>query len=61
MRKLPPTKTTSVERRTEWRRRPDAVDAVDAVDADAEADAVERAVEDAVDDGIRAVDDGCPR
>ena len=58
MRKLPPTKTTSVERRTEWRRRPDAVDAVD---ADADADAVERAVEDAVDDGIRAVDDGCPR
>ena len=49
-----------VSRRTEWRRRPDAVDAVDAVDADA--DAVEDAVEDAVvEDGIRAVDDGYPR
>ena len=39
-----------VSRRTEWRRRPDAVDAV------------ARAVEDAVvEDGIRAVDDGYPR
>lgn len=47
-----------VSRRTEWRRRPDAVDAVD---ADADADAVARAVEDAVEDGIRAVDDGYPR
>lgn len=46
-----------VSRRTEWRRRPDAVDAVDA-----DADAVEDAVEDAVvEDGIRAVDDGYPR
>jgi hypothetical protein len=47
-----------VSRRTEWRRRPDAVDAVD---ADADADAVARAVEDAVEDGIRAVDDGYQR
>jgi hypothetical protein len=48
-----------VSRRTEWRRRPDAVDAVD---ADADADVVARAVEDAVvEDGIRAVDDGYPR
>ena len=50
-------RTTSVhDGRTEWKRRPDAVDA----DADADADAVERAVEDAVDE-IRAVDDGYPR